>query len=92
MNDMLLQTVTEFGAAGLIGVMWLLERASATKRERQLDEAHRRVLAHRRELKLWMSLVERNTRAFSALEAAHRELARALRRWCRRHERGGREG
>ncbi len=77
----MLQTLTEFGAAGLIGLMWLCERGRAARRDRQLDEAHQRLLSQRRDLKLWMAIVAQNTRAIGGLEQAHRDLLRVLRRW-----------
>src|SRR5260370_17443206 len=35
---------TSFGAAGLMGAMWLWERKTSRQREEELDEAHVRVL------------------------------------------------
>jgi hypothetical protein len=84
MDDLVLQTLTEFGAAGLIGIMWLCERGRAARRDRQLDEAHRRLMSQRRDLKLWMAIVAKNTRALGGLELAHRDLLRMLRRWRHR--------
>jgi hypothetical protein len=78
--------LTNFGAAGLIGVLWLAERRQSTKRDRQLDEAHQRLIEHRRDLNLWLRIVRDNTRALGLLEQAQRELTATLQRW----RRGGR--
>ncbi len=90
MSEAILQSLTEFGAAGLIGMMWLIERGRGAKRDRQLDDTHRRLMAQRRDLMLWMRLVERNTRALKALEVGQREAIRLLRRW-RRQQNASRE-
>ena len=52
MGESILQAMTEFGAAGLIGVLWILERRHASKRDRQLDEAHRLLSSQGRELEV----------------------------------------
>lgn len=84
MSETALAMMTEFGAAGLIGLMWMLERRHAAKRDRQLDEAHQRLRAQRQELDIWLRLVRENTRAISGLEQAQRELITTLQRWRRR--------
>lgn len=56
MGESILQALTEFGAAGLIGVLWILERGHASKRDRQLDEAHRLLNTQGRELEIWLRL------------------------------------
>ncbi len=84
MSETVLAMMTEFGAAGLIGLMWMLERRHAAKRDRQLDEAHQRMRAQRQELDLWLRLVRENTRAISGLGQAQRELIATLQRWRRR--------
>lgn len=70
----LIPVLTQFGVAGLIGWMWLVERRSAATRERELSAAHDRVMAQRIELESLVQLVRDNTRAVAALEAAQREL------------------
>lgn len=84
MSDTVLAMMTEFGAAGLIGLMWMLERRHAAKRDRQLDEAHQRLFSQRQELDVWLGLVRENTRAVSGLEQTQRELIATLQRWRRR--------
>lgn len=84
MGESILQAMTEFGAAGLIGVLWILERGHASKRDRQLDEAHRLLNTQDRELEALLRLVRENTRAFSGLERTQRELITMLQSWRRR--------
>ena len=84
MGETMLKVLSEFGAAGLIGLMWMLERRHAAKRDRQLDEAHTRLLSQRQELDIWLQLVRENTKAVSGLEQAQRELIATLQRWRRR--------
>lgn len=70
----------QFGVAGLIGWMWLSERRSAALRERQLAEAHDRLMAERDRNGTLVRLVADSTRAVTALEASQRELARVVER------------
>lgn len=70
--------LAQFGVAGLIGWMWLAERRAAQSRERQLDEAHQRLIAERAGQQILIDLVTTNTRALTSLEAQQRELARVL--------------
>ncbi len=84
MGESILQAMTEFGAAGLIGILWILERRHASKRDRQLDEAHRLLNTQGRELEIWLRLVSENTKALSGLERTQRELIEMLQSWRRR--------
>lgn len=70
MDPTLLSSLTPFGAAGLIAFLWLTERKSSG--ERQLNEAHDRLVRHRSELSLLVNVVRENTRALTALEASLR--------------------
>lgn len=72
--------VAQLGAAGLIGLMWLTERRSASERERQLTELHERIVSDRVELGVLVSLVEANTRALASLEAGQSRLVAAIER------------
>ncbi len=75
--------LAQFGAAGLIGWMWLTERRSAAHRERELSEAHRRIVDSRHGVDVLVGVVESNTRALASLERGQMELVRTL------HGRGG---
>ncbi|MGP1273638.1 MAG: hypothetical protein ACTS22_09930 [Phycisphaerales bacterium] len=76
--------VAQLGAAGLIGLMWLTERRSASERERQVRELVERIQRDRVELGVLVSLVEANTRALASLEAGQSRLVGAIERLERR--------
>lgn len=73
MDPASLSALAQFGAAGLIAWLWLTERRSAVDRERQLTQAHDRLVRSRSELSLLVSVVRDNTRALTSLEAALRD-------------------
>lgn len=76
----LLAPLAQFGAAGLIAWMWLAERRAAAGRDRQLAEAHERIVGQREHLETLVALVTQHTRAMAALEASQRELAQVVER------------
>jgi hypothetical protein len=55
------------GAAGLMGAMWLWERSGARNREKQLDEAHSRIVEDRVALGQLIEVVKQNTEALVRL-------------------------
>lgn len=75
--------LTQFGMAGLIAWMWLSERRAGLARERQIEEAHRRLVHEREMAGVVIAVVEANTRAMVALELGQRELSGYLRERCR---------
>ena len=70
--------LTNLGAAGLMGAMWLWERRTSQKREQQLDEAHSRILADRVQLEQLIDVVQQNAAAFSRLSAIQEQMLRKL--------------
>ncbi len=80
METEVIAAMAQFGVAGLIGWMWLSERRSAAGRERQLSEAHDRLMGERDRNDTLVRLVADNTRAVTALEASQRELAGVVER------------
>ena len=70
-----LAPLAQFGAAGLIAAMWVIERRAASRREAQLEEAHSRLLEQREQLTALIDVVSGNTRAMTALETTQRTLA-----------------
>lgn len=80
MDPETLAQFTQFGLAGMIACLWLAERRAASGRERQLAEAHERLLEQRTQLNALMTLVADNTRAVASLEAGQRGLAALLER------------
>jgi len=80
MAEDILPVITQFGAAGLIGVLWIIERRHAMTRDRQLNEAHVALTTMRSESESLLTVVKENTRAITALEGSQRELVRWLER------------
>jgi hypothetical protein len=72
--------LAQLGAAGLIGLMWLTERRASAARERQLSDAHQRIMHDRTHLAALLSVVTDNTRALTALEAGQRTLTTLIER------------
>ena len=73
-------TLTKFGVAGLIGWMWLTERRAGAERERQLSEAHARILTQSEQRAALLDALRDSTRAMVALECAQRALADLIQR------------
>jgi hypothetical protein len=69
----------QFGTAGLMGWMWLTERRASATRERQLTEAHEKLVQERGMFEAVIQALKENTRAIASLEAGQRSLAEALR-------------
>src|SRR3954471_13274524 len=69
---------TSFGAAGLMGAMWLWERKTSRQREEQLDEAHVRILGDRVQLEQLIDVVGKNTEAMTRLGGIQDQLVRKL--------------
>ena len=76
----LLDVFVQFGAAGLVGTMWLVERRASSKRESQLGQAHEKLVTQIEERGALIEVVRDNTRAITLLEVGQRGLADALRR------------
>ena len=75
-----LTALTQFGAAGLIGVLWILERRHAAQRDRQLDEAHRKIVTSERDLEALLNVVKENTKAINTLQQSQIHLISLLER------------
>jgi hypothetical protein len=71
--------LANFGAAGLMGAMWLWERRLSRTRERQLGEAHSRILRDEQRLELLTQVVEHNTGAVSRFSETQRQVIETLR-------------
>lgn len=74
-----LDALVQFGAAGLMGAMWLIERRASSKREAQLTAAHERIVSQSDGRVALIEVVRDNTRALTLLEAGQRGIAEALR-------------
>lgn len=62
-----IQELTNFGAAGLMGAMWLIERKLSRTREEQLGEAHSRICRDEEKLNCLTDVINRNTAAIVRL-------------------------
>ncbi len=71
--------LANFGAAGLMGAMWLWERRLSRTRERQLSEAHDRILRDEQRLGLLTRVVEHNTAAVARFAETERQVIETLR-------------
>lgn len=80
MNPDIFDTITNLGAAGLMGAMWLWERRTSRQREQQLDEAHDRICADRVGLEELMSVVRQNAEALARLTVTQEQLLHELER------------
>ena len=80
MEPDLVMQVTQFGVAGLIAWMWMTERRSALGREKQLADAHERLMEQRMQLEALVRLVSENTRALASLESGLASLQRIIER------------
>ena len=74
----LITSLTQFGVAGLMGVLWVWERTLSRKRDQQLNETHERLMQERDALRVLIRLVRRNTEAIERFERTQERLTRAL--------------
>jgi enoyl-CoA hydratase/carnithine racemase len=74
----IISDLTNFGAAGLMGAMWLWERKLSRRRERQLCETHERITRDEERLKLLIEVVDHNTAAVTRFAETQRQVAEAL--------------
>ncbi len=69
-----LQPLTQFGVAGLMGLLWVWERLMSRRREAQLNEAHHRLMNQHHELSVLVKLVRQNTRAMVRFDQTQLQL------------------
>ena len=74
----MIEQLTQFGVAGLMGALWLWERVYSRQREQQLTQAHERMLAQQTELHELLRLVQRNTAAIERFEQTQARFADLL--------------
>lgn len=87
MDAEIMSALTQFGAAGLICWMWLVERRASAERERQITEAHKAIIEQRDERDGLIEVVRENTKALAMLEGSQRELIGAIERLGTRTDR-----
>ena len=71
--------LANFGAAGLMGAMWLWERKLSRLREEQFTEAHCRILRDEQRLDSLVKVVEQNTSAVAGFTETQRQAVEAIR-------------
>ncbi len=62
-----LDNLASYGAAGLMGAMWLWERRTSSAREKQIEESHQRIMSDGVKLEALIDLVQKNTEVLSRL-------------------------
>jgi len=73
-----IESLTQFGVAGLMGLLWTWERWFSRRRERELSEAHERLMGQREALETLVGLVQRNTAAIERFEHTQQRLNELL--------------
>lgn len=76
----IIQALSQFGAAGLMGALWVWERSMSRKREAQITAAHEQLVGERQQLRELMRLVHRNTRAIERFDQTQAQLRDLLER------------
>jgi len=74
----IISDLASFGAAGLMGTMWLWERKLSRHREEQLTEAHGRIMRDEQRLGKLTQVVELNTAAIARFAEIQRETCQTL--------------
>jgi C4-dicarboxylate-specific signal transduction histidine kinase len=74
----IVQDLASFGAAGLMGAMWLWERKLTRLREQQLTEAHDRIVRDEQRLSKLTQVVEQNTAAIAHFTDTQRQVVEAM--------------
>lgn len=75
----MIDSLTQFGVAGLMGLLWVWERTLSRRRESQLNETHDRLMRQGDSLRVLIRLVRRNTEAIERFERTQDQLTRLLR-------------
>lgn len=70
--------LASFGAAGLMGALWLWERRLSRLREQQLSDSHQRILRDEQRLTKLIQVVEQNTSVIARFTETQREIAEAV--------------
>ena len=76
--EQMIEPVTQFGIAGLMGVLWMWERMHSRRRERELSEAHELLMRQRDTLDALLTLIRQNTRAIEQFEQTQIHLKQLL--------------
>ncbi|MCC6681771.1 MAG: hypothetical protein IT445_12790 [Phycisphaeraceae bacterium] len=68
MGTEMLEPLTQFGIAGLMGLLWVWERRLSRQRETQLDAAHAELMRQREQQGLLVELVQHNTQTIERFD------------------------
>jgi len=79
----LVPELASFGAAGLMGMMWLWERKQGVRQEQQLRDTHNRILRDEQRLAKLTQVVEQNTAAMTRMNESQRMMMDTLRELTR---------
>jgi len=74
MEAEIVASFTQFGVAGLVCWMWLCERRASSERERQITEAHTKLIRQDEDHVALIEVIRDNTKAMASLEAGQRRL------------------
>ncbi|MBL4698153.1 MAG: hypothetical protein JKX70_04900 [Phycisphaerales bacterium] len=80
MEAEIMGAMTQFGVAGLVCWMWLSERRASADRERQITEAHTKLIRQDEGQRVLIEVVRENTKALAGIEGGQRELGAAIER------------
>jgi len=84
----MMSDLTSFGAAGLMGALWLWERRLSRLREAQLSQSHERIGRDEERLSKLIQVVQQNTAAFIRFTETQRELCETVKHLSRELHRG----
>lgn len=74
----MIESFVQFGVAGLMGALWVWERAYSRRREQQLNAMHEKLIQSRDQMRVVMHTVRRNTEALVEFERTQRRLGEIL--------------
>ena len=84
----MISDLASFGAAGLMGALWLWERRLSRCREAQLTQSHERIGRDEERLGKLIQVVQQNTAAFIRFTETQRELCDTVKHLSRELHRG----
>lgn len=79
MNE-IIEPLTQFGSAGLMGMLWVWERMMSRRLEKQIEESHARIMSQRDEIREIVDLVRQNTAALERFTQSQQRLCDLLER------------
>lgn len=74
----MIESLHQFGVAGLMGILWVWERMYSRKREQQLTESHHLLLQKKQEHEILIELLQKNTIALIEMEHTQKRACELL--------------